>query len=285
MKSQLFKTFLVCLFTSFSFSAFAQADFQGKAFYESKTTAEMPDFGGRQISDEQKKRMAERMKSMLEKTYILSFNRSESIYKEEEKLESPSSSGGRGFRGADLTPGPQYKNIKTNQVIVDQEFFGKQFLIKDSLPKLVWKMENETKQIGQYTCFKATAVKLASQTDITSFRPGLRREEDEGKEKEEAKTEPVEITVTAWYTPQIPVNQGPGDYWGLPGLILEVNADKTTILCSKIVLNVKDDTEIKVPTKGKEVTQEEYTAIVTKKMAELRENFTGRRGPGGGGRR
>ncbi|QDO92872.1 GLPGLI family protein [Formosa sediminum] len=281
MKSQLFKMFMMCLCLSFSFTALAQADFQGKAYYESKTTAEMPDFGGRQMSEEQKKRIEARMKSMLEKTYILSFNRSESIYKEEEKLDAPSSSGGRGFRGMDLTPGPQYKNIKTNQVIVDQEFFGKQFLIKDSLPKLVWKMENESKQIGQYTCFKATAVKLDDQTDITSFR-GPRRPEDE--KADDTPKEPKEITITAWYTPQIPVNQGPGDYWGLPGLILEVNTDRTTILCSKIILNATEDTEIKVPTKGKEVTQEEYTKIVTKKMAELRENFSGR-GPGGGGRR
>lgn len=283
MKSQLFKMILVCLFATFSFSVLAQADFQGKAYYESKTTAEMPDFGGRQISEEQKKRIESRMKSLLEKTYILSFNRSESIYKEEEKLEAPSSSNSRGFRGPGaLTPGPKYKNIKTNQVIVDQEFFGKQFLIKDNLPKLVWKMESETKKIGQYTCFKATTVKVVSQTDFTSFR-GPRREEED-KDKKEEPAEPVEITVTAWYTPQIPVNQGPGDYWGLPGLILEVSADKTTILCSKIILNAKEDTEIKIPTKGKEVTQAEYTKLVTKKMAELRENFSGGRGPGGGRR-
>ena len=44
---------------------------------------------------------------------------------------------------------------------------------------------------------------------------------------------PREITVTAWYTPQIPINQGPGEYWGLPGLILEINADKTTIFVLK----------------------------------------------------
>ena len=34
---------------------------------------------------------------------------------------------------------------------------------------------------------------------------------------------PKTIEVTAWYTPEIPINQGPADYWGLPGLILEVN--------------------------------------------------------------
>ncbi|MDW5287407.1 GLPGLI family protein [Formosa sp. PL04] len=282
MKSTVFKMFLVCLVTTFSMPLLAQSDFQGKAHYESKTTADMPDFGDRQMSEEQKKRIAESMKSMLEKSYILSFNRSESIYKEEEKLAAPSTGGGRGFRGVDMSPGPQYKNIKTNEVLVDQEFFGKQFLIKDSLPKLAWKMENETKQIGQYTCFKATAVKLASETAATSFR-GPRRAEDNDAKKEEP-VAPKEITVTAWYTPQIPVNQGPGDYWGLPGLILEVNADRTTILCSKIVLNSKDNDEIKAPKKGKEVTQEEYDKIVKEKIAEMQE-LRGNRGSGGGGGR
>jgi GLPGLI family protein len=87
---------------------------------------------------------------------------------------------------------------------------------------------------------------------------------------------PKEVVVTAWYTPQIPVNNGPGEYWGLPGLILEVNADRTTILCSKIVMNPKEREEIKVPSKGKEVTKKEYNDIMKKKIAEMREMFRGR---------
>jgi GLPGLI family protein len=33
---------------------------------------------------------------------------------------------------------------------------------------------------------------------------------------------PKDVTITAWYT-EIQVNQGPENYWGLPGLILEIN--------------------------------------------------------------
>ena len=93
---------------------------------------------------------------------------------------------------------------------------------------------------------------------------------------------PKEVEVTAWYTMQIPVNQGPGDYWGLPGLILEVNADRTTILCSKIVLNPAEKEEIKVPAKGKEVTQKEYNDIMKQKIKEMREMYGGRGGDRGG---
>ena len=167
---------------------------------------------------------------------------------------------------------------------------GKEFLVKDSLANLNWKMEAETRVIGGYTCYKATAVKAASKTDFRNFRP--KREEETKKEtdkpSEEKKTnfmdaveKPKEITITAWYTPEIPVNQGPEKYWGLPGLILEVNDGKTIILCSKVVLNPKDKVEIKAVTKGKVVTQKEYDETVIKKMEEFREMNQGRGGRGG----
>jgi len=262
-------------------------DFQGKAYYESKTSVDMDGFGGRQMSEEQKKQVANRMKSLFEKTYVLTFNQAESMYKEDEKLEAPGASGGGRFGGfaSSFTGGPQYKNVKEGQLLQEQEFFGKQFLVKDELKPLQWVMGTETKQIGQYTAFKATAVKQVTGTDFSSFRGRGRGDDkkDEASNSEDKKKDdaPREITVTAWYTPQIPINQGPGEYWGLPGLILEVNADKTTILCSKIILNPGEKDEIKVPSKGKEVTREAYDKIVKDKTAEMRENFRGRGGRGG----
>ena len=83
--------------------------------------------------------------------------------------------------------------------------------------------------------------------------------------------------VEAWYTPQIPVKHGPSEYWGLPGLILEVSAGDTTLLCYEIVLNPKEKTEIKAPKKGKNVTKMKYQSIVAKKMKEFRDNRRGRR--------
>ncbi len=79
---------------------------------------------------------------------------------------------------------------------------------------------------------------------------------------------------------QIPVSLGPDDYWGLPGLILEVNADRTTMYCSKIILNPEEKDAIVMPSKGKEVTREAYTSIVKKKTEEMRQRFRN-----GGGRR
>jgi GLPGLI family protein len=252
----------------------------------SKTTVDMDGIGGPDASPERKKQIAERMKSFLEKEYTLTFNREASIYKEEEVLEA--STGGRGGFGgfaSSLSGGPKYKNVKSKELLQDQEFFGKQFLIKDELADLKWTMSGESKQIGNYTVFKATTIKQLTGFDFSSFRPGRRGNDAEKKneEKEETK-EPKTVSVVAWYTMQIPVNQGPDDYWGLPGLILEVSAGNTTILCTKVVMNPKDKDKIDKPKKGEVVTQQEYTEITTKKMQELRES-RGRDGRGGRGGR
>ena len=155
--------------------------------------------------------------------------------------------------------------------MIDQEFFGKQFLIKDDLNPIEWVMGKESKQIGQYMVFKATATVPDTSFDISSFRRPNGGEDNKEEEKQERT-----VDVVAWYTLQVPVNQGPDNYWGLPGLILEVNAGDTTILCTKIVMNSKDKDNIDKPAKGDVVTQEEYTKITTQKMEEMRSNWRGR---------
>lgn len=273
----------------------AQKDFQGMAVYESKTSTS--DFkarmeGNKDITPEMQKMIEERMKKMFEKTFILNFDKSASIYKEEEKLETPGQQGGgmrmmTSFMGGG---GTYYKNVKDKSYTVDKEFMGKEFLVKDSLKTYNWKMEAETKEIGGYMCYKATTVIPASKTDFRNFRAKKendKKDETKSEENKEKKTSfldeidlPKEITITAWYSPEIPINQGPEGYWGLPGLILEVNDGKTTILCSKIVLNAKEKAEIKAPTNGKEVSQAEYDETVTKKMEEMMEMNQGQ-GRGG----
>ena len=290
------KKILVTL--SFLFTAMianAQKDFQGMAVYESKTsTSEFKSRfeGNKDITPEMQKMIEERMKKMFEKTFILNFDKSASIYKEEEKLDATSQGGGmRMMMSMSGGGGTFYKNVKEKTYTVDKEFMGKEFLVKDSLPKLNWTMGSETRVIGGYTCYKATAIKEASKTDFRNFRP--KKEEDRkkdsikdaGKEKKTSFMDdldlPKEITVTAWYTPEIPVNQGPEGYWGLPGLILEVNDGKTTILCSKIVLNSKDKVEIKPSNNGKVVSQKEFDETMIKKMEEFQEMNQGKGGRGG----
>ena len=272
-------------------SVSAQKEFQGLAVYASKTSsADLSKRldGNKNMTPDVKKMIEERMKSVLEKTFILNFDRSASVYKEEEKLDAPGQNGGNmkmwsSFMGGG---GTYYKNVKEKTFSIDKEFMGKEFLIKDVLPQLEWKMESETKQVGGYTCYKATATKAASNSDYRNLRAKADEKTDEKKAEKKAEKEqatnfmegfevPKEVVITAWYTPEIPVNQGPEGYWGLPGLILEVNDGKTIILCTKVVMNIKEKAEIKAPTTGKVVTQKEYDEIFiakNKEMEEMRRN-------------
>jgi len=276
----------------------AQKDFQGMAVYESKTSTS--DFksrfeGNKEVTPEMQKMIEERMKKMFEKTFFLNFDKSASIYKEEEKLDTPGQRQGGGMRMMSSFMGgggTYYKNVKEKMYTVDKEFMGKEFLIKDSLTTYKWLMGSETRVIGGYNCFKATAVIPASKTDFRNFKPKKKEEAKEGEAKKEEKDKktnfmddfdlPKEITITAWYTPEIPINQGPEGYWGLPGLILEVNDGKTTILCSKVVLNTKEKVEIKAATNGKLISQKEYDEIAVKKMEEMRQMYDGQGGGRGG---
>ncbi len=285
------KKILFILLMLLSFSIQSQ-NISGQAYYESKTTVDLDAFGNnREMTEDMKKMIAERMKSMLEKTYILTFNKDESIYKEEEKLDATPINPGFKMMMSSFTPGAQYKNIKTGEVVEENEFFGKQFLVTDSIEKLEWQLGKESKQIGQYVAFKATALKKVDPNDYSMARPKKENEKENAETKKDSTQPkdpmdmieiPKEIEVTAWYTPQIPVSNGPGEYAGLPGLILELNAYRTTILCSKIVMNPKDAEKIEPPKKGKQVTRQEYIKIVKEKTEEMRENF---RSGGGNSRR
>ncbi len=228
----------------------------GKAYYQSKTSFDIDKMTGQDMDETTKKMIIEKLKKSKEKNYILTFNNNESIYKEEEKLETgkPNSMIIVGFSSSNFI----YKNLKNKILREQKELFSKTFLITDSLPVFNWKLEKESKQIGQYTVYKATTTKKLS-LPISS-------------ENDSVPTQKT-IIITAWYTPQIPVSNGPGKYGGLPGLILELNVQRTTFLCSKIILNPKETEKIIPPSKGKKVSKSEYDSIVSKKMEEMQNNF------------
>jgi GLPGLI family protein len=248
-------------------------EFQGQATYISKSSMDLGRWGAR-LSEAQKKEVKERIKNQLEKTYVLTFNKEESLFMEGDKLDAMS--GATDSWGKNFAAGDQYKNVKDNAQIQDQEFYGKRFLVKDKLQPIEWIMGTESKQIGNYMCFKATASIPSDELTWYTFSWNkLRRNETPEENAEGETTEVPEILMTeveAWYTPQIPVSHGPSEYWGLPGLILEVSAGDTTILCSKLVINPKEKIVIEAPDKGKEITKKAYQETIVAKMKEFRDN-------------
>lgn len=72
-----------------------------------------------------------------------------------------------------------------------------------------WKLGKERKSILGYTCRKATCTYN-------------------------------NLHITAWYANQIKISDGPLKFWGLPGLILEVEVDayyETTATCIEVTIN------------------------------------------------
>ncbi|WP_299777069.1 GLPGLI family protein [uncultured Formosa sp.] len=92
--------------------------------------------------------------------------------------------------------------------------------IKDNIPTYNWTLQNETQTIIGYTCKKATAEKI-------SF----------GRKQ----------YITAWYTEEIPISDGPKIYNGLPGLILQVDNKNTLIKFEKLKFFKDTNTEIEAP--------------------------------------
>jgi len=248
-------------------------EFHGMAVYESKTNFKDIKIDGEDMNSEMMKGLMESMKKQFEKKFFLDFNKNESVYYEEQKLEAPSA-GSTGITmslsGSSNGGGKTYKNVKEKQQIAEEDFFGKEFLVIDSLKAWKWELKDETKKIGNYTCYKAVHLTPVTPEDLKQY-------EDFKKQQETAKTtffvmeEPEERVTTVWYTPEIPVSQGPGEFWGLPGLILEANHNETTILCSKVVLNPKTKNEIKKPKKGKKVTKKEYESLIEKQMEQMKD--------------
>ncbi|MFT4610680.1 MAG: GLPGLI family protein [Glaciecola sp.] len=251
-------------------------EFKGEATFKSKRQIDVK-LDSTQMNIGMQEQVMAMLKKQFEKTHILTFNKEASIYKEEESLGAPNPQGMQmvivGTEGSDVL----YKNLKERRNTNMTETFSKLFLVKSDLVEHEWTLEPDTKNIGEYTCFKATLTK-----EVEDVESGFTvKSEHDSDKKENLEKKMKTITITAWYTPQIPVSNGPAGYHGLPGLILETNDGSQTIMCSKLVMNPEKSSEIIEPTKGKGVTQKEFDVIMKKKMKEMEERFsTNGRGDG-----
>ena len=133
-----------------------------------------------------------------------------------------------------------FTDLKGGEQIEQKEFMSRMFLIKSELKHGHWKITGKQKMVLDYPCQQA----------ITT-------EEDR--------------EVVAWFAPAIAVAVGPGSFGNLPGLVLEVNIENNqhVIIATSVDLREVDKDILKKPTKGKEVTEEEYQAIVEEKMKEM----------------
>lgn len=199
----------------------------------------------------------------------LVFNEKESVYKNYEDPEADAAEEAGGMTMMIRRNMPDdftYVNIKEGNYADQKEVFGRVFLIKDDLKSYQWKMTGEQEEIMGYHCMVATSI-----------------------DPEDS------MEVRAWFTPQIPVPSGPGAINNLPGLVMKMELQggnlrrgpgnsTVTLTASEVDFRKVKKAELKGPEKGKEVTREEFGAIIKEKMEEMKAQ-RGKGGRGGGGHR
>ncbi|MBT8220517.1 MAG: GLPGLI family protein [Bacteroidia bacterium] len=229
----------------FLIPSFLQAQTSGKVEYNQTIQITPPPNMPKEWADRMPKE-----RSIVKELY---FNQTISTYKNGEMKrqgEGQVDGGGRGrFRmrmmgGGSFNPNAiTYKNLSSNMAVDNRDIMGKAFIIETEIEKTKWKMTGQKKEILGYMAMEATTIENDS------------------------------IPVKAYFTPQIPVPNGPAMYQGLPGLILEIdrNNGESVITATSIELGEITDASLEKPTTGKKVTQEEFEAIRKKKMQEMRE--------------
>lgn len=140
-----------------------------------------------------------------------------------------------------------YTSFADGTVVETREFMGRTFLVRRERPAYEWKLAGEQREFLGFLVQKAM-------------------------------TEHAGSTIEAWFTPQVPVEAGPGPYGGLPGLILLVSVDggRTVYTATEVDLNGDANGPIAPPEEGSEVSADEYERIVAEKLEELRMLRAGR---------
>lgn len=260
---------ILILFTGIQ-SVLAQG-LTGRAYYKSSSQLKIS-MDSSQMAPEQMAEIQAQLKKQMEKDYILSFTQTESNWKQAETLGGGPATASSGGMTMVINTGSAdrvlYKNIADQAYEQEQEMMGKEFLVKDVLEPAEWELTDETKKIGDYTAQKAVYSRII---DSQRFSTGM-------TEMENVKDT---INITAWFTPEIPVSHGPENYFGLPGLILEVQNQGRVLICERIELNPSaNPVKIEKPKRGKIVSREEFRVVQEEGMKQMMNQYQGKPGDG-----
>lgn len=175
----------------------------------------------------------------------LFFNENESLFKpilEDEEDEDQGGGVTMRFKQPNIEI---YTNQANGKNVSKEEFFGKTYLIEDSLKVKAWKFGTETKTIQGYEC------QQAYYTDETD--PNKKRE------------------VTAWYTTKLRSFIGPERFNTLPGTILavDINNGERVIVAKKIEFKELKKNDLKEPKGGDKTTRAEFMKMRDEQMKKM----------------
>lgn len=244
----------------------------GRAYYKSSSQVRIS-MDSTMMNSDQMAQIQASIKKQMDREYILTFNPLESTWKQIETLGGGPVTASSGSMtmifnsgGADRT---LYKNLLDQSFEKEEDLMGKEFLIKDLLESFDWELSAETKKIGNYLAQKATYTKIVESKQFSTGMAEMEASKD------------TTIQVVAWFTPEIQVSQGPENYFGLPGLILELQSRGRVLICDKIELNPSaNPVKIERPKRGKLISSEEFKVLQEESMNQMMNRYQGKPGDG-----
>lgn len=228
MKTTLMIVTLLILIGNSS-TAIAQTQFitSGKIEFEQKVNMHKR-VGDGMWADEMKRKLPQFSTTY----YDLRFNEHASTYRiGREAGDDPWK---RMWGGGDEENNVVYNNYDSGHTITTKQVFEKLYRLDDSLLNIEWKITNDTRTIAGFECRKAVGKFFDS------------------------------LYVVAFYTEEIVAPAGPGNYNGLPGMILGIAFPRfyTTIFATKLELTIPKPTELAPSAKGKKITRKDMFAQV-----------------------
>jgi len=201
---------------------------KGKIIYNVSTN--MAEYENLKKNIDNEDMINETIKSTQDVSCELLFNKNESLF---QKIESLELDGKYNLTSIKVGNGKYFYNTKTKITLEEKEVLGTNFIITKN--EIKWQLTNETKTISGYNCNKAV-----STIDVEG-RNGFKKK-----------------NITTWYTADIPLNFGPKNYNGLPGLIIILQEGNLYYSVKRMLLNSKEDIIIKSHNEGNEISQKEY---------------------------
>jgi len=155
-----------------------------------------------------------------------------------------------------------YTNLETGISTSKQELASKNYIVTDTVRKLAWKLSEESKEVLGLKARKATATRIGTRMMMTMENGEMKRA-----------SLPDTTTITAWFTPEVPVAAGPELSGQLPGLILELELNRGRVVYKAIEITSKVNvTNIKEPKGGKAITAADFAQERNKVFEEMRRN-------------
>ncbi len=116
------------------------------------------------------------------------------------------------------------------------DILSKTYIIEDTLAKLEWKILNDIKDVAGHLCMKAT----------TSDSVRLQK-------------------TVAWFAMDMPLSGGPDRFYGLPGMILEIDINDGGMIMTADKIDLKpvaNELTTNKKIKGKKINNADYQKII-----------------------